>query len=225
MRKRNEQRVDEMEKAERVVDFYVFCNKLKDEIRTGWKVWNVKRERVESIAEHIFGVQMLAISMWSEYNYDIDLPKTLSMLAVHELEEIIIGDITIFDAESKSKQEKGHQAVEQLTSILSKGVSIKDLVFEFDKKETKEAKFAYFCDKLECDIQSKLYDQEGCVNLNNQKDNEYTNNPEVKKAIDNEKTWSDAWIKFGQKRYNYDENFLEVSNYVLNNNISNNKEK
>ena len=39
-----------MEKAENVIKYYTLCNKLKDIIRTGWKDWNVKRERVESIA-------------------------------------------------------------------------------------------------------------------------------------------------------------------------------
>ena len=32
-----------------------------------------ERERLESVAEHIFGVQMLAIAMKSEYEYDIDI--------------------------------------------------------------------------------------------------------------------------------------------------------
>ena len=50
-----------MNKAKNVVDFFVLCNKLKDVIRTGWKNWNVKKERIESVAEHIYGVQMLAI--------------------------------------------------------------------------------------------------------------------------------------------------------------------
>lgn len=27
------------------------------------------------------------------------------------------------------------------------------------------------------------------------------------------------WLKFGQQKYNYDENFLKVSNYALNNGI------
>ena len=70
-------------KEKNVIDFYVQCNKLKDIVRTGWKDWNVKRERVESIAEHIYGVQMLAIAMWSEYKYDIDIMKVITMLAVH----------------------------------------------------------------------------------------------------------------------------------------------
>ena len=34
-----------MNKAERVVEYYVLCNKLKDIVRTGWKDWGVKRER------------------------------------------------------------------------------------------------------------------------------------------------------------------------------------
>ncbi len=48
---------------ENVINYYVLCNKLKNVIRTGWKDWKVKRDRIESIAEHIFGVQMLAIAM------------------------------------------------------------------------------------------------------------------------------------------------------------------
>jgi len=64
-------------KAKSVVYYYVLCNSLKDIIRTGWKNWNVKRERIESIAEHIFGVQSLAIAMWSQYEYDIDFYKVI----------------------------------------------------------------------------------------------------------------------------------------------------
>lgn len=74
-----------MRKEENVLKYYVLCNKLKDIVRTGWKYRNVQRERVESVAEHIFGVQMLAIAMKSEYQYDIDILKVIMMIAVHEL--------------------------------------------------------------------------------------------------------------------------------------------
>ena len=60
-----------MSKEKNVVNYYVLCNKLKNVIRTGWVDWNVQRDRIESIAEHIFGVQMLAIAMKSEYEYGI----------------------------------------------------------------------------------------------------------------------------------------------------------
>lgn len=85
-----------MRKEENVLRYYVLCNKLKNTIRTGWKDWNVNRERLESVAEHIFGVQMLAIAMKSEYQYDVDIMKVIYMLAIHELEEIYIGDLTQF---------------------------------------------------------------------------------------------------------------------------------
>jgi putative hydrolase of HD superfamily len=74
-----------MGKAKKVVNYYVLCNKLKNIIRTGWKDWSVQRERLESVAEHIFGVQMLAIAMKSEYNYDVDILKVIMMIAIHEL--------------------------------------------------------------------------------------------------------------------------------------------
>ena len=41
--------------------------------------------------------------------------------------------------------------------------------------------FAYQCDKLECDLQSKLYDEEGCVDLNKQEGNDLLENELVKK--------------------------------------------
>lgn len=45
-----------MSKEQNVINYYVICNKLKNTIRTGWKNRNVKRERIESVAEHIYGV-------------------------------------------------------------------------------------------------------------------------------------------------------------------------
>lgn len=204
-------------KEKNVIDFYVLCNKLKDIVRTGWKNWNVKRERVESIAEHIYGTQMLAIAMWSEYKYEIDLMKVLSMLAIHELEETKIGDLTIFEIDKKSKNEMGHKAVEEILGNLLQGAKIKDLIFEFDERKTNEAQFAYFCDKLEADIQCKLYDEQNCVDITKNNSNDAYNNDYVKTILKEEGSWSSAWLRFGQECYGYDEHFKSVSDYVKDN--------
>ena len=208
-----------MDKEQKVIDFYVLCNKLKDVVRTGWKDWNVKRHRVESVAEHIYGVQMLAIAMWSEYKYDIDLRKVITMLAVHEMEETIIGDITLFEKSREEKEALGHDAVVNIFKKLSNAEEIKALIFEFDERKTPEAKFANFCDKLECDIQAKLYDEQNCVDLNNQQNNDTLKDSNVKKMLGEGKSWSEMWLIFGQQRYDYDENFMRISNYVKDNNI------
>lgn len=208
-----------MSKVENVIKYYVLCNKLKSVIRTGWKDWKVQKERLESVAEHIFGVQMLAIAIQSEYKYDIDIMKVIFMLAVHELEEIYIGDLTQFQISKEEKEKIGHVAVSRvLDSLLSKQ-EIMDLILEFDERKTKEADFAYHCDKLECDLQSKIYDEEGCVDLNNQEGNKTFNDQLVQLLLNQEKTWSGMWISFGQNKYNYDDNFTDISNYAKNNKI------
>ncbi len=212
-----------MSKEKNVINFYVLCNRLKNVIRTGWKLWNVQRERIESVAEHIFGVQMLAIAMKSEYQYDVDIMKVIYMLAVHELGETIIGDLTLFQVSQEEKEKLEHEAVHKILSGLLDGNQIEELFIEFDYHNTKEAIFAYQCDKLECDLQSKLYDEEGCVDLNKQEDNAIINDAKVQKLIKTGSSWATMWLKFGQKAYPYDKNFKVVSNYVINHRISNNK--
>lgn len=208
-----------MSKEENIINYYVLCNKLKDTLRTGWLNWNVKRDRLESVAEHIYGVQMLAIAIKSEYQYDIDIMKVIYMLAIHELGETVIGDLTQFQIDKERKEKIEHAAVHDILSKLIDGKKIEELFLEFDEHKTKEAIFAYQCDKLECDIQSKLYDQEGCVDLNHQESNETANNELVKKFLENGQSWSDMWLEFGQNKYSYDENFMSISKYVENNNI------
>ena len=207
-------------KEQNVIKYYVLCNKLKDLIRTGWKHWNVERERVESVAEHIYGVQQLAIAMKHEYNYDIDLYKVILMLAIHESEEIFIGDLTLFEIDSEEKAKIGHKAIHELFDNILGGEEIEKLILEFDEKKTPEALFAYQCDKLECDIQAKLYDEEGCVDFGDQEGNISNNNKRVQDFLNSGMSWSEMWLEFGRQRYPYDDNFRNVSKYVSHNEIS-----
>ena len=212
-----------MTKEEKVINYYVLCNKLKNVIRTGWIDWKVNRNRIESIAEHIFGVEMLAIAMKSEYEYDIDIMKVIYMLAIHELGETIIGDLTEFQISREEKERIEHEAVHNILSTLIDGEYIEKLFLEFDERKTPEAIFAYYCDKLECDIQCKLYDEEECVDLTKQDGNRIIDNKLVKELLSSGKSWSSMWLEYGQRRYNYDENFTSVSNYVRDTKISEKK--
>ena len=209
-----------MNRAENVVNFYVLTNKLKNIIRTGWKHWGVKATRLESVAEHIYGVQMLAIAIYSEYKYDLDISKVLYMLAIHELEEISIGDLTQFEISKEEKRKLGAEAVEKILNNLLNKTDILHLINEFEDKSSSEAMFAYFCDKLECDLQCKLYDEDNCVNLNEQQNNLIMNDSLVKELLSKKYNWSKMWLKFSQMNYGYDSNFMEVSNYALEHDIS-----
>jgi 5'-deoxynucleotidase YfbR-like HD superfamily hydrolase len=100
------------------------------------------------------------------------------------------------------------------------GETIENIFLEFDEHKTKESQFAYQCDKLECDLQCKLYDEEHCVEIDVEKDKDNVHDNTVMKLFEQGKSWSEMWLIFGQMRHNYDKNFMAVSNYALNHKIS-----
>ena len=147
-----------------ILDTYYDLTKLKNKKRQGWIYWNVTADRIESIAEHIFGAEQLAWLIYSEAELDLDIYKVISMLSLHETEEITIGDITPFDQVSREeKKRRGHIAIEETFKNLFQNEMMINLIKEFDAGETKEAKFAVMCDKLECDLQ-------GFVSIDNSTD-------------------------------------------------------
>lgn len=149
-------------------EFYYKACELKDILRSGAIQWNVNRSRMESIAEHIYGCLILAISLKSELNIDVDLGKTLEMITIHELEELFIGDITPLDKVNKGDlEEVAKNAVKEIVENLSLGSDLLKLTDEFNYCKTSEAKFARAVDKLECVLEFKKYQDRGQVSLSN----------------------------------------------------------
>ena len=213
-------------KEENVVNYYMLCHKLKKIIRTGWLDWHVDADRLESVAEHIYGTQMLAIAIKSEYPeyQDINLEKVILMLAIHEIGEATIGDLTQFQITKAEKIKIEYAAVSKTLKGLIDGPKIEQLFIEFDEHKTKDAFFAHLCDKLECDIQAKIYDEEANIDLNNQDDNISFKHELVQKLLNeyqnDEYAFSKMWLDFGQEKYNYDQPFIDISNYVKENQIT-----
>ncbi len=206
-------------KIKDIMSFYALCSKLKDTIRKGPLTWNANRKRIESVAEHIYGVQMLAISIYYQFGYKLDLNKVIYMLAIHELEEIEIGDLAFYETTKEDKLEKGKNATDLILKDLIGKEEISKLLDEYNERKTDEAIFAYHCDKLECDVQMKLYDQEGCFDLSNQPNNPIINLPSVKKVLDSESSISNAWIEFDRSKFEDDPVFIEIINWLKDNNI------
>lgn len=212
--------MDNLTSEEKVLKYYVANLKLKELIRTGWKIWHVSRERLESVAEHIYGTEQLAIAMIRVYGYDVDLQKIVCMLSVHELGEIIIGDIPYASGISKAKKKAIElEAVKEIVFDLGFDSDIFDLYVEFDNAETFDAKFTHWCDKLECDLMSKYYDEEDTVDLTKQDDNNAFKDEAVQKYLNEGMSWSNMWMRIGQDIYGYDENFMNVSKYAMENGL------
>ena len=207
------------ERIEKVAKFYLLATTLKYKIRSGWNEthWNISNARIESIAEHIYGTCILAIGFDSEFNLELDINKVIKMLVLHELEEILIGDITPFDnIPPKIKERMGCEAVKRVLKGLIKEEEYCLLLQEFDKKETKEAIFAFHCDKLDADTWSKVYQDKGAHHsLDDQENNVVFKSKKVQQMVaDGAKTPFDIWYEYDKNLYADDERFMAFLDYL-----------
>ncbi len=204
-------------KFKNICQFYSITHKLKILLRSGWLQWNISADRFESVAEHVYGTQMLAFAVISEFELDLNLAKVLTMLAFHELGETIIGDITILDKIShKEKLKKEENAVSNILASLKLGPQIEKLILEFDQRKTPESIFAYQIDKFECNFQVKYHEQMGHNDISRagKEPKEMLKKPKYKK--DN---LAELWIDFHKENSNFDELFKDFSDYLLKHDI------
>lgn len=206
------------DKIKNVVSFYTLTNSLKDKKRKGEEIWKIKKEHYGSVAEHIYSVQMLAIIIYLIYEQNVDIKRVVNLISIHELGEIVIGDISTLLKTNEDKEIEYKEAT-NIAGILTNGSILINQLDEFNGLKTKESQYARYCDKLAPDIISKIYDKSGMIDLNHQEDNPLLNHPIVKKYLDKYDKFSTMWILYGQEVYNYPEPYLSISNYILNNEI------
>ena len=121
---------------------------LKNIIRAGWV--KVGIERPESVASHSWGMSALALELCPQH---LDLSKVLSLCIVHDVPEIIVGDLTpLDDCTNKAKDE--HSAMQKLAPQWLY------LFEEYEAGQTAEAKFVKQIDKLDMALQAVIYRNE-----------------------------------------------------------------
>lgn len=231
----NPKNESEYESYKQVVRYYIFNSRLKDKNRSGWDQthWNIDADRIERIAEHIVSTIYLAIALDSEMEYNekvdydrnIDLDEIIKTLSIHEIGETLIGDITPFDGVTpERKREIEFDAVKDLLGNLKEKTELLELFSSFEAKISNEAIFAYFCDKIEADLQSKFYqDTFQHRSLNDQKTNKVMNLDITKKLIEEgAKTPFDIWYGYDKKIYEtyppFSE-FRDLLTFIRDNNI------
>ena len=196
--------------------FYLHNYKLKHLDRSGWdkKHWDVQTDRVESIADHVIGTIVLAMVMNIEYQSDIDINKVVTTLALHEIGESVIGDITPFDGTDKllMKAEIETIAMGEVLGNLKMRKTMMKYLNDFQFQKSKEAKFAHLCDKIEADLQAKVYQDNGMQkSLADQKGNVVYNSDKLRELINNgAQTVFNIWYEYDKGLYSKNDNFKEL---------------
>lgn len=220
-----DQKIIDEKHVKNAMNFYLLATKLKYKIRSGWDKshWNVSSDRIESIAEHVYGTCILAISLNSEFGLNLDMEKVLKMLTIHEIGEVLIGDITPFDKiTEEQKAQMEHNAMKNVLGDLCDKDELFNLLMEFDEHNTRESKFAYLCDKMEADIQAKVYQDMGYQHsLDDQDNNIVFKSSAIKKMIENGAVSAfDIWYEWDKSKFEGEPVFEKTLSYIKKNNTN-----
>jgi len=145
-----------LEQLASILSVLKLAEKLKFELRHSW----LSNGRQESVAEHTWRMSLMAVLLEPVLDEKVDLARLLKMIIIHDLVEAEAGDVSVLDQIrnpeiKKLKQQNEEKAILRIREMLetTNGQEIYDLFYEFEEKETFEAKVANAIDKLEVQLQ------------------------------------------------------------------------
>lgn len=130
----------------KILEFLHQTEKLKTTLRHSWTTTG----RQESTAEHTWRVLLIFILLQRHCQFPIDEKKVLQMIIVHDLPEVIYGDVPGFKKVANDKEKEWHAAQTLFSSLPKHQASaLLSLVTEYNAAKTQEALVAKVCDRLE----------------------------------------------------------------------------
>ena len=130
---------------------------LKNLSRAGWFRCGIAKP--ESVAEHTFRTSFIAMLM-ADY-LKLDTEKILKMTLLHDLAEVVVGDITPYDNETAAaKIKKEEIAIYGLLREIPERDTYISIWQDFAYQESTEAKLVRNIDKLEMALQAFEYQKE-----------------------------------------------------------------
>ncbi|WP_303799968.1 HD family hydrolase [Ruminococcus flavefaciens] len=136
-------------RLEKQLRFILELDKMKNLYR---QTYVLHENRKENDAEHSWHIAVMAILLSEYANSDIDIPKVIKMLLLHDVVEIDAGDTYCYDDEGNAtKAEREEKAAQRIFRLLPDDQSREsyDLWREFEDSMTSEARFAAVLDRLQ----------------------------------------------------------------------------
>ena len=195
-----------------IIDYYMMANNLKNVVRIGWKEVGIPKERIESVADHIYGTMVLALGIIEEKKLDLDVAKLFKMILVKEFSKAYTNREQ--SAISGANAEKVKEYTEIVLGHLANSSDLLSIFDEYESRANEEAKFVYKVSKLESDLQAKIYEKSGDFTVENARE-DIKNYPEdIKNSITEIKHASDGWLAFDRTYYEDDEFFMNFSKEI-----------
>ncbi len=146
------------------LDFFKTVGKSKRLLRSGPVREGIKDP--ESVAEHTFRTSVIAMVLSDKLGYEVDKEKLVKMAIIHDIGEIITGDIVVQRGEVidlKLRDEKELKEKEGIKDIFGKvgdGELYEEIFKEMIDRKSQEAKIFWQFDKLEMALTALEYEIE-----------------------------------------------------------------
>jgi len=141
---------------------YYEINQLKQLYRQGWLQRGIPKDLCESVAEHSFGMALLALLLADTFFPELDHQQVLLLALIHDLGEVYAGDFTPQDRPATQvKRELEAKAIERVFGGLPNGQDYIRLWRVYEEGATPEARFVKQVDRLEMALQASIYARRG----------------------------------------------------------------
>ncbi|MHC1591422.1 MAG: HD domain-containing protein [Candidatus Helarchaeales archaeon] len=129
--------------------------RLKQIKRQGWIEHDISFDRIESVADHSFGVAFLLLVFSNKFGYSRE--RAVIGGIIHDLAEALVGDITPRSGISREKKfQLEKKAIEKLDSLTKS--KLLDAWLENEKGEGEFQQIFRQIDKMEMLFQALLYE-------------------------------------------------------------------
>lgn len=149
-----------------LVRFGLALAHLKHLYRQGWLRVGIPEDQTESVAEHSYGVAMLAMVVRDRFFPHLDSDRLLRLALIHDIGEVHAGDITIHDGVSEGeKLDRERRSVDRLIEGLAGGERYRALWEEYEAQASPEAVLVRQLDRLEMALQALVYEHSRTLDL------------------------------------------------------------
>ena len=146
------------------LDFFKTVGKSKRLLRSGPVREGIKDP--ESVAEHSFRTGVIAMVLSDKLDYDLDKEKLVKMALIHDIGEIVTGDIVVQRGEildlklRDEKEEQERAGIKKIFNQIQEGNIYGTIFEEMIERKSVEAKIFWQFDKLEMAFTALEYEEE-----------------------------------------------------------------
>jgi 5'-deoxynucleotidase YfbR-like HD superfamily hydrolase len=197
------------------VKLFMVFDILGDTVRSGPIMWQINRERLEDVKNHILDLLLIERFIRKFLPDVFDYNKVFDYIICHDLEEAITGDITKFEGVSDDEKERVNKlAIDYLVSRFNGVMNLEKILNDYENRVDIESKLVNMIDRVHSASTFMKYQTENNIDMDNPLISpELRNNPFVVEKINMGYDLADIFYEYHMKEVNISD--LECLNYNI----------